>query len=300
MIRPGIQKIIWLYKRWQPLYDEIQRRVIPRVEFIQGLPENIESDDFIQPRIRHLVVIDDLATACSKDSRVGDLFTEGSHHRNLSVMMLNQNLYHNKNPTERRNCQYLVLFKNPIDKQAVMTLARQMYPSKTTHFIKKFDEATAKPYNYLLIDLKADTLDRNRLRTDVLGIKETHSSTPFHNLLSQQRDNIKDKQELRLYPSLSTLPIDEMTSCDDCGLMFENVHDLQRHVKKWCPETHMISPAAKDINMEQTQGEPMDTLENDLVPDAELPVYQRIMRQVEDENETIWKNKVSKYMHRDV
>ena len=64
----------------------------------------------------------------------------------MSVIVLNQNLYHSKNPTERRNCQYMVLFKNPIDKQAVMTLARQMYPGKTDYFLRKFDEATAEPY----------------------------------------------------------------------------------------------------------------------------------------------------------
>ncbi|KAL4239956.1 hypothetical protein ACF0H5_000753 [Mactra antiquata] len=27
-----------------------------------------------------------------------------------------------------------------------------------------------------------------------------------------------------------------MPSCDDCDVMFENVHDLQNHVKRWCPE----------------------------------------------------------------
>ena len=131
LILSEIQRIVWLFKRWQPLYDKILKEVRMSVEFIQELPDNIESDKVIQPNVRNLVVIDDLASACSKDSRISDLFTEGSHHRNLSVIVLNQNLYHNKNPTERRNCQYLVLFKNPIDKQSIMTLARQMYPTKT-------------------------------------------------------------------------------------------------------------------------------------------------------------------------
>lgn len=27
-----------------------------------------------------------------------------------------------------------------------------------------------------------------------------------------------------------------MSSCDDYGLLFENIHDLQRHVKSWCPD----------------------------------------------------------------
>ena len=27
---PAPQRIVWLYKRWQPLYDEIQRTVLPK------------------------------------------------------------------------------------------------------------------------------------------------------------------------------------------------------------------------------------------------------------------------------
>ena len=29
---------------------------------------------------------------------------------------------------------------------------------------------------------------------------------------------------------------DNYHACDDCGLLLENIHDLQRHVKNWCPE----------------------------------------------------------------
>jgi len=37
--------------------------------------------------------VDDLLNdACSKD--VCDLFTKGSHHRNSSVILINQNLFH--------------------------------------------------------------------------------------------------------------------------------------------------------------------------------------------------------------
>ena len=28
----------------------------------------------------------------------------------------------------------------------------------------------------------------------------------------------------------------DMFSCDDCGLMFGKLHDLQKHAKKWCSE----------------------------------------------------------------
>jgi hypothetical protein len=107
-IQPAPQRIIWLYKRWQPLYDVIKKTVIPKVEFIKGVPLHLEKDDFLDTNIRNLIVLDDMASEAAKDQRVTDLFTEGSHHRNLSVIALNQNLYFSKDPTQRINCHYLV------------------------------------------------------------------------------------------------------------------------------------------------------------------------------------------------
>ncbi|VDI10866.1 Hypothetical predicted protein [Mytilus galloprovincialis] len=108
LIQPTIHRILWLYRRWQPLYDEIQKTVRPYVEFIQGIPVDLEKDSYIDPSVRNMIILDDLMSTSAKDPRITDLFTEGSHHRNLSVVVLNQNLYFSKDPTQRRNCHYLV------------------------------------------------------------------------------------------------------------------------------------------------------------------------------------------------
>ena len=169
-IQPVPQRIIWLYKRWQPLYDVIRESVFPRVEFIKGVPLNLERDEFLDPRMRNVIVLDDMASEASKDQRITDLFTEGSHHRNLSVISLNQNLYHSKDPTQRRNCHYLAIFNNPVDKQQVMTLARQMYPNDPKHLLRHFEDAVCQRYGYLLVDLKPTTPEHLRMRTNVLDV----------------------------------------------------------------------------------------------------------------------------------
>ena len=166
-ISPPPERIIWLYKRWQPLYDVIQETVYPKVDFIQGIPLDLDQDSFINPSARNMVILDDLMSTAAKDSRVNELFTEGSHHRNLSVIAINQNLYFNKDPTQRRNCHYLVMFNNPVDQQQVMTLARQMYPGNPQNLLKHFQGATFRPYGYLVIDLKPFTPEHLRMRTDV-------------------------------------------------------------------------------------------------------------------------------------
>ena len=95
---------------------------------------------------RNLIILDDLMSMASKDRGIMDLFTEGSHHRNLSVISLNRNLYYSKDPTQRRNCHYMVLFNNPEDQQPMMTLARQMNPRNTCVFMREFERATSKPH----------------------------------------------------------------------------------------------------------------------------------------------------------
>ena len=46
-----LQRIIWLYKRCQLLYDEIRKTVPPRVEFVQGIPTDLDKYPSVRNRI---------------------------------------------------------------------------------------------------------------------------------------------------------------------------------------------------------------------------------------------------------
>ena len=60
-----------------------------------------------------------------------------------------------------------MLFNNPIDRQQVPTLARRIYPSTSAIFMKRFEQATSRPYGYLVVDLKSSTPEQDRLHTDI-------------------------------------------------------------------------------------------------------------------------------------
>ena len=45
---------------------------------------------------RNLIVIDDQMIEVGSDNRIVNLFTKGSHHRNLSVIYIVQNVFHRK------------------------------------------------------------------------------------------------------------------------------------------------------------------------------------------------------------
>ena len=82
------------------MYDKIKTTVWPKVEFEQGIPLDLEKDSYIDPSVRNMIVLDDLMSTAAKDPRITDLFTEGSHHINLSVVVLNHNRYFSKDPTQ--------------------------------------------------------------------------------------------------------------------------------------------------------------------------------------------------------
>ena len=83
----------------------------------------------------------------SKDKRIVNLFTRGFHHRNLSVIYIVQNLFHQGKGSRSisLNSHYLVLFKNPRDKLQILTLAKQMFHTQTDFFIYQNEEAVKSP-----------------------------------------------------------------------------------------------------------------------------------------------------------
>ena len=73
LIQPPPQRIIYVYKRWQPLYTDIQRQ-LPHVRFICGIPLNIDSDDFLDSNVRNLIILDDQMTSAASNASVAELY----------------------------------------------------------------------------------------------------------------------------------------------------------------------------------------------------------------------------------
>ena len=113
---------------------------VQNIEFVKGIPSDLEYDTFFDINKRNLMVID---VQMAGDKRIVNLFTRGSHHRNLSVIYVVQNLFHQGKGSRSISLisHSLVLLKNPRDKLQILTLAKQMYPGQTDFFIKRYDEA---------------------------------------------------------------------------------------------------------------------------------------------------------------
>ena len=147
---------------------------------MHGIPDYIHSPQFINPGKMNLVILDDLMTEVKCDQRIADPFTKGSHHRNISIVYLNQNVF----PQGKAcgdialNMQYLVLVYTPIDRQQVATSARRIYQSTKVTFMKRFEEATSLPYGDLVVDLKSISPEQDRLRTDIFESQDQQAFDP--------------------------------------------------------------------------------------------------------------------------
>ena len=157
-IVPPPERIVYCYSVYQPLFDQF-----PDVEFVEGLPD-LNMFDGVK---RTLLIIDDLMHETNET--VSKLFTRVSHHKNVSVVYLTQNLFNNNkhNRTISLNAHYMILFKNVRDATQVQCLARQMFPKKSEAMMQGYKDATGKPYGYLLVDLTQPMDDRYRLRTKI-------------------------------------------------------------------------------------------------------------------------------------
>ena len=162
MIYPAPQEIYYCYTEWQPMYQDLANM---GVNMMEGLPDMMQlKTNMSAPK---LLVLDDLMQEMKSDKKLVQLFTKGSHHWNLSVLHIVQNLFFEGLRTSRVNAQYLILMKNPSDQLQATTLSKQLYPGKTQYFMESYKDACSESYGYLFVDLCQDTPENMRLQTNI-------------------------------------------------------------------------------------------------------------------------------------
>lgn len=166
MFEPKPQRIVWIYSEWQDFYSRL-KEYNTEIDFRKEVSPDLY--DSIKPNIRNLIVVDDKMSEAGNSKVLSRFFTEGSHHRNLSIIYIVQNLF-DKGKSHRTisiNSQYFIVFKNPRDKLQIGILSRQMFGDNGKYLVDVFIAATKEPYTFLLIDLRPDTPEELRLRTNI-------------------------------------------------------------------------------------------------------------------------------------
>jgi hypothetical protein len=162
LIKPTLERIVYCYAVWQKEFDELKNI---GVEFVHGM---FDVSEFNVSK-RNLVIYDDLMEECSNDRGIQDLYTRGSHHMNISVILLTQNLFSKSRymRTISLNTQYMIIFNNVPDKTQFNHVARQIYPDHPQFLMDVFRNATSKPHGYLFIDLSHNVEEDLRVQSNI-------------------------------------------------------------------------------------------------------------------------------------
>lgn len=168
LIEPFPEVITYFYgSAWQTgIFDLLQTKY--RVNFVQGFDENVVNET--DPSKPSLIICDDLILEMKDSEAAANLFMRGSHHLNMSVILIEQNLFPKgrQSVSMKTNTQYLVLFKSPADTLGVATISKQMFPSNRGRFLlDAYTDCTKEPFTYLIVDSKQQTPDQVRLITNI-------------------------------------------------------------------------------------------------------------------------------------
>ncbi len=118
----------------------------------------------------NLIVLDDLMEKCKDNPDIAKIFTKTTHHMNLIVTFLSQNLFLQDHQTRKisLNSLYMAIFNNPRDRAQFSFLSRQMFPGDIKFLNECFTDATSEPHGFLFLDFKQNTPENSRVRTKIL------------------------------------------------------------------------------------------------------------------------------------
>ena len=152
-----IDNIYYCYGTWCSDYENM-----PEIKFVEGVPEDVS---FMFGSGHNLVCFDDLQDQITQT--VVNIFTKDSHHRNLSCVLILQNLFLDSKfcRTIALNSHYTVLFRNPRAASQYRILASQ---TGQKHLMKAFEDAMSLDrFGYLFIDSSPHGHPHYRLRTRI-------------------------------------------------------------------------------------------------------------------------------------
>ena len=155
----------YCYGSWQKGFDPLKKA---GVRFHEGIPDSDALPQWFPKG--GVLFLDDLMDEGGNDKRMLDLFTKHSHHRNITVIYLCQDLFPNGKfaKTISRNAHYIVAFKNPRDQLGMRNLLLQSFPTRWQEVMETYRKVTDRPFGYMLLDLHPTSQDDQRILSHVL------------------------------------------------------------------------------------------------------------------------------------
>jgi predicted nuclease of restriction endonuclease-like RecB superfamily len=107
---------------------------LKNVSFAKGVP------DFEKTENTHTIIVLDNFMDSDYSTKMSQLFTKWSLHRDITLVLITHNLFH-QDPSLRdisSNSKYIVVFKNPRGMTQIVHLARLVYTENISSYHKMF------------------------------------------------------------------------------------------------------------------------------------------------------------------
>ena len=159
-------RVIYCFRVWQPKYDEILNSdaASHEIAFCEGL---YDFNKLTPDKGMTLLIVDDLMNSLCKE--LSEVFTIKSHHCNVCLIFVNQNLFQ-QSPWGRTcflNCHYLLIFKIKRDRTPLSVLGKQLYPENPAAVLEVYNSCTEDPFSYMLVDIHPQSEHRFLLRDNI-------------------------------------------------------------------------------------------------------------------------------------
>ena len=166
-------KIVYCYGVWQPAFVGMKD-----VLFHKDLPSASDIETYADGS-HVMLVLDDLMDSVVKSEEAQRLFVRGSHHKNMTVLYVTQNMFYQGKcaRTISLNCHYLVLFKNPRDHSQIQYLGRQIGLNKSLP--EAYEDCMKEKFGYLVVDLHPHSIEGPKLFSHVFPYESLVSYVPL-------------------------------------------------------------------------------------------------------------------------
>jgi hypothetical protein len=153
--------ILYFYSEINPDIISLKR---DGIEIYNGIPSK---EEILERPNNTLLILDDLINDIDP-KYLETLFIKGSHHWNVSIILVTQNLFDKNIKVARINSHYIILMKNPQGLLQIRTLGSHLFPGKLNYFLEAYNDAIEQnAYGYLVINMKPNTPDELRLSTNI-------------------------------------------------------------------------------------------------------------------------------------
>ncbi len=169
-----VRSVLYCYGVYQPRYTQMAK-TIPNVTFHRGLPNKQTVDELKNSNYLDILVLDDLMEYILDNVEAQTLFTKYCHHYNITTIFLTQNVLAQGRCARNisLNTLMLVMFQNHRDRNQALTMAKQQSPRNPDLFLQAFEDATQRPFGYLVIDCTPHCHNSQRWRTCIFKDNKT-------------------------------------------------------------------------------------------------------------------------------